>query len=352
MDSKIFDEIENALDLYIQEDHSHPDMKVFSATFGFDPKDVAEVIRTSELLSLDKDKKDFLLNSFIKKPEMPAEPIPEKFREWSKRKRREIRESFTRSGLTVQAWLKENPNVHEYQLRNILDPKIWKERYEYAERNNWKELLKIFLEDVPHISVQQFCTEQGLSVEAFRNVCPKDVWEKRYEYKRRTIDWESEVKNMMASDLCLEDWAYQNKLSLVIFREKCGPEIVKKYDRNGRRASMFDPSLSMKENARKLGLSIQGLSSWVHSKLQEVDPEKFKAFKMDAKDYQIVDLQSLVNKLESEKLELVEKIKHLEKVLADKNALLAQRESSASFAKAKGEVLARSLEEALKKFRA
>jgi hypothetical protein len=353
MDPKLFDEIENTLDLYIHEDPEHPDMKIFSASAGFNPVDVAEVIKTSQLLDLKDFQKEILLSSFVKKenhPEEAQQPIEKiSISEWSGKRRREIRKDFMSCSLSVQDYLEANPNISSSLLRNILPIEVWNERYDRKRPDrDWENLLKVFKEDLPGISVQQFCAEQGIPIKTFQKHCPEDLYNERLEKKRRTIDWKKEVEDMKASDICLEDWAYQNKLSLPIFREKCGDEVVKRYDRHGRRAAAFDPNISLKENAEKLGLSIPGLSAWVNSKLAAIDPEKFKAFKMDAKDYQIVELQEKVTSLETEKASLLNRIQHLENILANKNSYIEQMRTSHAQKAAKFSSAKKAIEEALK----
>jgi hypothetical protein len=351
MDAKLFDEIENALDLYIREDHSFPDMKVFSAENAFDPKDVAEVIRTSVLLELSEPQKELLLGSFVKKEtEVPKPVVLETAKEWSARRRKEIRRDFISSGLSVQDWLEQHPDVPEIQLRNIIDPNIWKERYVYAPRRDFKELLRVFIEDVPNLSVQQFCTEQSIDINYFRRVVPEEIWQQRYERKRRSIDWAQEIEDMKSSGLCLEDWAYSRGLSPTLFRKKCGEEVAKLYDRYGRRAEAFDPSRSLKENAEALGLTCGGLSAWINTKLRELNPEKFRAFKMDDKDEKIIQLEARVRDLEEELQKAKNENATLKGYLANKNAQISAMQTATSQAKAKGEVFVKQIREALKAF--
>lgn len=344
-----FDEIENALDKYIREDPEHPDMKIFATNNGFEYGDVAEVIRDSVLLELTDPQKDLLIHSFIKKEmEVPIPQINESSREWNRRHRREVLKEFKDSNETVQEFLVSHPDIQEAQLRNIVPQDLWQQRYAYKERNDWQELLRIFLEDVPTISVQQFCAEQGLDINKFQRICPKDVWQKRYDYKRRTIDWQAEIDGMINSDLCLQDWAFQHDLSVTIFRKKCGEEIARKYDRDGRRASVFDPNLSLKENADKLGLTTSGLSNWINAKLKELDPVKFKSFKMDEKDERIIELEAKIRKLEDEVQEQKQTIQKLENHLANKNSYITQMQTTNAQKAAKFSAAKKAIEEALK----
>jgi len=351
MDAKLFDEIENALDLYVREDHAHPDMKIFASENGFDFKDVAEVIRASVLLELTEPQKELLLGSFVKKEtEVPSPVILETAKEWSARRRKEIRRDFVSSGLSVQDWLELHPDVPEIQLRNIVDPNLWKERYVYAPRRDFKELLRVFIEDVPNLSVQQFCTEQSIDINYFRRVVPEEIWQQRYERKRRSIDWAQEIEDMKSSGLCLEDWAYSRGLSPTLFRKKCGEEVAKLYDRYGRRAEAFDPKLSLKDNAERLGLTCSGLSAWINTKLEELNPQKFREFKMDEKDFKIVDLEAKIRKLEDELQDARNKITKYEGYLANKNSIIESMKDSNAKAKAKGEVFMKQLKEAIKAF--
>jgi uncharacterized coiled-coil protein SlyX len=344
-----FDEIENSLDKYIREDHEHPDMKVFASSYGFEYADVAEVIRDSVLLELTGPQKELLIRSFVKREaEVPTPQVVESSREWSRRRRKEILKEFKDSQETVQEFLVSHSDIPETQLRNIIPQDLWQQRYVYKERNDWRELLRIFLEDVPTISVQQFCSEQGLDINKFQKICPKEVWQKRYDYKRRTVNWQAEIEGMMKSDLCLQDWAFQHDLSVTIFRKKCGEEITRKYDRDGRRASAFDPNLSLKENADKLGMSTSWLSWWVNSKLKELDPAKFKAFKMDEKDERIVELEAKIRTLEDEVQEQKQTIQRLENHLANKNSYITQMQTTQAQKAAKVAAAKKTLEDLIK----
>ena len=273
-------DIQQKLDEYLLGNPAYPDMRVFSALNGFDPVDVAQHIRGSVM---EPHLKELLLNSFIKKESATATTtaVVETPSEWSQRRRSEIRKAFEQFEGSVQEFLGQNPDIPEIQLRNIIGKNLWQQRYEYSRHLHCrKELLAVFVQT--EWSVQEFCKQQGISLQSFRAVCPKDLWEQRYDYQRcpkRKINWAEEISALKQQSDSLEDWAAKRGINPQLLRRHLGEE-AKLYDRDGRRAAEFDPTLSLKDNAKKLGLSEMGMSRWISKRLKSIDPEKYRKFRL------------------------------------------------------------------------
>ena len=339
------EKISTALLVYVKEDHPHPDMKIFSATNGFKPKLVAEAIKENKTLA--NPQKDLLLGSFIKKdmkPEIPVIVPKLSNKEWFSIRRSELRKLFFSFEGSTESFLEAHPEIPELQLRNVLTREEFRSRCDKKPRRKrsseeLQELAQVFLK--LDKSVEDFCQEQKVSEITLKKYIPEDVWNERKSRTKRRIDWDEEIRLMIASGKSLEEWATERDLKVAKFREKCGKDICCRYDNNGRYAERFNAELPLAINAKMLGMSEVGLSKWVERKLSKLAPEKYKRFKMDAKDIEI-------ERLLKENEDLKKRLRNLEGVLANKNSYIEQMRTSQAQKAAKVSAAKKTLEEVLK----
>jgi len=387
-------QIEEKLIKYLAE-ATHPNMLVFSALNKFDTTDVAAVLRGSVKLGLTEPQKDMLLRTFIKRNEEPVQQpkiVIETFKEFSNKRKKRIRHEFaTKPDLTVQDFLKKHTDISEASLRNILDRETWESHYVYSKvTRDWDDLVDRFRES--DLSVDEFCAEEGISVTTFRTKITKEEWDKRKEFVRgpqKKVDWDSYVKVLQSmpdkgiSEFCREqglnlnvfknhcpaevwdahsnrrktNWddtiekmkasgrSYQtfckeNNIPVQNFRNHCSKEILDKYDEgyltDMSRIALFDPSLPVKDNAEILGVTQQYMSVWINSKLKELCPEKFQAMlanrqerrksaediKIEEQSAIIEDLNTKISEMEADYLKRIDALREQINDLKSKNGSL------------------------------
>lgn len=320
--------IATALFEYVDSDPQHPDMKLFSSVNNFKPMDVANIIR--ETNGLTKPQKDLLLRSFTKN-EMKEEvqPIVKiSNHEWARIRRSDLKARFNKFEGSVEDFLKANPEIPESQLRNVIPREVYIARCKNPPRKkrnskDFEDLVKVFI-NLPDKSVEDFCEEQKISMQTFEKYVPAEIWNERRARARRRIDWESEKEAMIASGKSLEEWAHTHNLQVTVFKEKCGKEVVRLYDENGRKAEHFNPEASLEENAKMLELSAASTSKWIEKYLKELAPEKYRRFKMDEKDLRIEQLLKEKEQQKAEIEQLKKSLRNLEGILANKNSYIGQ----------------------------
>lgn len=345
--------IKDALVMYINEDHSYPDMKVFAATHGFRPIEVAEVIRNEDL-GISKPQKELLLDSFVKREMVPQEPVVvQKMsnKEWARIHRKELREMFFSFEGSVEAFLEANPSIPLLQLKNVLSKEEYVERCEKKPRKRhtpqeFEELAKVFLG--LEKTVDEFCDEQKIDLITFKKYIPKDVWFERKVGAKRRIDWPFEIAEMEKSGKSLEEWAHERNLSVTLFKERAGADVVRRCDNNGRMAERFNPELKLEINAQLLRCSVGFLERWVESKLKDLNPAKYKRFKMDEKDIRIEKLCAEKEEMQKKIDNLKQEIGHLERILANKNSYIEQMKTTQAQKAAKVSAAKKTLEGLLK----
>jgi hypothetical protein len=402
MTKEEINEVEVKLKEYLDGKPAHPNMLVFSELNKLNRGIVAFVIRTSSKLGLAEPQKEFLLGTFLKKvePEDPqAAPIEkESFADFSKKRKKRIRQEFAKDpNLKVQDYLVAHPTISEAVLRNILDRKTWLEHYDRKLPIwNWDELIPEFRSGDK--TVDEFCEEKGISLAVFRKHITKEEWEQRKEFVRgpnRVIDWDAMIETlrnlpgkkilefckeqdlnptqfrkrcpkdlleerdvnrdavweeritaMKDSGLSYQEYCKRNGVNVQNFRNHCDKDTLEEYDEGRRidlqRVALFDPKITVKENAEKLGVTQQYMSVWVNSKLKELSPEKFKEMlnnrqekKKSAEDIRIEELEAKLeatNKamadMESNYLSKIDALMDQINALSSKNGALQAGQTS------------------------
>ena len=395
-------EVEEKLKEYLDGKPAHPNMLVFSELNKLNKGVVAFVIRTSAKLGLTEPQKEFLLLTFIKKAEPEHHPttpvVKESFEEFSKKRKKRIRQEFARDpNLKVQDYLVAHPTISEAVLRNILDRKTWLEHYDRKLSIwNWDELIPEFRSGDK--TVDEFCEEKGISLAVFRQHITKEEWEQRKEFvrgPRRVIDWDAMIETlrnlpgkkilefckeqnlnptqfrkhcpedlleerdvnrdalweeritaMKDSGLSYQEYCKRNGVNVQNFRKHCDKGILEEYDEGRRidlqRVALFDPKITVKENAEKLGVTQQYMSVWVNNKLKELSPEKFNEMlnerqekKKSAEDIRIEELEAKLeatNKamadMESNYLSKIDALMDQINALSSKNGALQAGQTS------------------------
>jgi len=393
--------VEEKLKEYLDSKPAHPNMRVFSELNKLNRGNVAFVIRTSAKLGLAEPQKEFLLGTFLKKEPEPTQAAPvvqESFKEFSKKRKARIRREFAKDpNLRVQDYLVAHPDISEAVLRNVLDKKTWLEHYDRKLPIwSWDELIPEFRSSDK--TVDEFCAEKGISVAVFRQHITKEEWEQRKEFVRgpkRVIDWDAMIETlrnlpgkmipefckeqdlnpaqfrkhcpkdlleerevnrnaiweeritaMKASGLSYQEYCKHNGINVQNFRSHCDKDTLEEYDEGRRidlqRVALFDPKITVKENAEKLGVTQQYMSIWVNSKLKELSPEKFNEMlskrqekKKSAEDIRIDELRAeleATNKamadMESDYLSKIDALMDRINALSSKNGALQAGQTS------------------------
>ena len=371
MTEERFKEIEDKLVSYLGENPPHPNMRVFCGLSRYsNHNEVKEVLMKSTKITLSDAARQELARTFVKVILPKAQPVQiESWRTTSKKRKKRLRQEFHAFDGTVREFC-ENQKITQEYLRSIADPEDWKLKYEYKERIDWDALMDAFeyctqsvqefceengldiatfrahcppelwkeryayvrkpeqtdwkalvnvLETMPTKSIQDFCKEQGLDPNVFRLHCPKEVWKAHYRYAKLVVDdWNAKIEEMKASGLSHQEWCNRQGISAVVFKAHCPSEVLVEYDKTNmedrKRAKAFRPELSIKENAKLMGLTPQNMYVWTTSKLQKVAPEKWERMqqlkaeaKLDDKDRKIIELETSIGNLEKLVADLNEK---------------------------------------------
>lgn len=371
MTEERFKEIEDKLVSYLGENPPHPNMRVFCGLNHLDHNEVKEVLMKSTRITLPQITREQIAKTFVKVVLPKTQPVRiESWKSINKKRKKDLRQKFHAFDGTAQEFCKKyditlnylrtiadpddwknkyaykegidwdalmdafeycTQSVQEFCEENGLDiatfrthcpPELWKERYAYVRnpenQTNWQALVEV-LETMPDKSIQDFCTEQGIDQNLFRLHCPKEVWKRHYKYARLMVEnWDAKIEEMKASGLSHQEWCNRQGISAVVFKAHCPPEILAEYDKTNmedrKRAEAFRPDLSIKENAKLMGLTPQNMYVWTTSKLQKLAPEKWERMqqlkadaKLDDKDRKIIELEKRISSLEQSIADLNER---------------------------------------------
>jgi len=420
-----FNEIENKLSEYIESKPQHPNIRFFAGINGYHKDEVIEVAKKTALVFKTEYERQAFLDTVKPVIEVKVEPVHYhnvdgrvERGEINRKARRRMIKEFADSNLSVQKFLEQkHPEItlkvfqgfcpvdlwqsrYEYKLRSEDDWKalidgfklttqsvqdfcsendisleafrnhcpqdLWKARYEYSrnpETNvNWKEMVSLFMSpELKDKSVQEFCEEQGLSIEGFRQALPPEVWKTRYEYKKLVnFDWDAAIERMKASGKSWQAFCAAEHLKANTFRKNCPDSVLTEYDmyrmKDVERARKFDPSKSLGENADIVGMSYNNMSVFVRNKLEALDPEKFKAFqeskiKKDEKDLRIEELEGLLESAKRQIEELRKENSDLKETIRKKESEISSKEVSIATLRGEKQVAFQKVEQLKNKVR-